>query len=292
MRKDSFHVHHPVDLEEALKKWNESTFDPVFLAGGTDWVLKWRQGEIDPLVVIDISHVKELKGIREEEDRIVLGAATTFDELSLHPLLNKYAMVLVQAAKSVGSTQIRNMATIGGNVANAAPCADSVTALIALDAKACIINQEKRIREAFIKDLVQDKHQDRLREKELIIEIFFEKEAVMTFNGFAKIGDRSTVTISKLNAGIALKCENGLIKKAQIALGALAPKAFVAEGLSHALVGKRMDGRLISFLQEEAVTIVDQSIKGRKSHPYKREAVKGLMDDLIANLVEVKADEI
>lgn len=291
MKQNALQVNCPqslIELVQYLEKADEKT---TILAGGTDWMLQWKQGEIHQNRIIDINRIPETKGIRIEEDMVIVGATSTFNEILSSQALQRCANILVQAAESVGSTQIRNVATVGGNIVNAAPCADSVTALMALDAKLRMINGKGEFRETELADVIHKQGDLAMKPDEVLIEVFFPKPPLGAYNGFAKLGDRSTVSISKLNAGLSICCKEGIIKKASISLGAIGPKAFVSETIGQELMGNKMDEKMKKTLIQSVVQLVDRSISGRKSHPYKREAVKGLMEDLIANLKEVVKHE-
>lgn len=269
-------------LVEALSSVNDTTY---LLGGGTDFMIKLRKHKIYSGTIINLTQIKELSFIQRENDTIKIGAVTTFTEIASHPLIKQYANCLAEAAGKVGSTQIRNAATIGGNIANAAPCADTVTALMALDAKIKIIDGNGETREKSLDEVVIGSERNTLEKNEAIIEIIIPVIGEKTRSVFAKLGSRTTVTISKLNIAVVVEYNQGnIIKEARVVVGALGPKAFRSRIVESALLGKKSSNNLLIELQEALVEQVDASILGRGSHPYKRDAIKGLAEDIFYKL--------
>ena len=132
----------PGDVDEALAILAEYGGKARVLAGGTDLVLQLKKEELAVEAVVDITGIAELRFIREENDEIKIGALATHSDLSSSPLLRLKAPFLAEAAESVGSLQIRNVGTIGGNIVNAQPAADTAIPLLALDALATVASPE------------------------------------------------------------------------------------------------------------------------------------------------------
>jgi CO/xanthine dehydrogenase FAD-binding subunit len=121
----------PRTLAEAVALLEERGPDARILAGGTDLIIRLRDGTLTPQVVLDVKGVTELApGIRVAEGRVVIGATTTMTEIAAHPLIGRDLAALAEAAAYVGSVQIRNRATLAGNLCNASPAADTVPALL------------------------------------------------------------------------------------------------------------------------------------------------------------------
>ena len=127
----------PTDLQEAIALLSDPGVCSQALAGGTDLIIELNRGSIKADRVVDINHIPELKMIREN-GRITIGAAVTFTEIIESPLLQNKALLLVKACREIGSPQIRNLATMGGNVAHASISADSLPALVCLEAEVMI----------------------------------------------------------------------------------------------------------------------------------------------------------
>ena len=125
------------ELRDALK---QATPKSKILAGGTDLVMAIHKYRCKPDLLIDLSGVKELKFIKLEDNHLHIGAMATFTQIKENESVRKHALCLAESAALVGSNQIRNAGTIGGNIGNASPAGDTIPALMALDARARIMN--------------------------------------------------------------------------------------------------------------------------------------------------------
>ena len=135
----SYLYYAPKTMPELLELLAEQQAGAMILAGGTDVMVEIRAGhKTDSLV--NVTRIPEMKGIRREGDMIHIGPATTFTEIVESPIIREAAFVLAQAALSVGSPQIRNRGTVGGNIVKGSPAADSVPALMALDARLRLVS--------------------------------------------------------------------------------------------------------------------------------------------------------
>ncbi|AKL97283.1 xanthine dehydrogenase, FAD binding subunit [Clostridium aceticum] len=279
-------IKRPKDMETLVKELSNANDQTYLLGGGTDLMIKLQKHRIYSGTIIDLTGIEELNYIQREKGMMKIGAVATFTEISNYPMIKRYANCLAEAARKVGSTQIRNIATIGGNIGNAAPCADTVTALMALDAKIKVINGMGEIMIKPIDEVVIGSEQNALKKDEAIIEILFPIVDKNWKSAFAKLGSRSAVTISKLNMAIVLEVnESNIIQEVKAAIGALGPKAFRSKVVEEALLGKKVSQALLIALQEALIKQVDLSISGRGSHPYKKDAVGGIADEIFHSLL-------
>jgi len=131
-------------IKETLYQLEEKAGRARVVAGGTDLLVEIQESvaQGEPLTLLDISQIEEIRGITESKGHLFIGAATTISEIANSPLIRTKARALAQGARSLGSPQIRNVATIGGNVVNAQPAADTSIPLIALGAEAKIVSSE------------------------------------------------------------------------------------------------------------------------------------------------------
>ena len=270
-------------LIECLRNADENT---GLISGGTDFVIQLKQKKIYSGTIIDLSRIDGLKYIKEDENVIRIGAGTTLTEVSGNKLINKYLPALSEAAGQVGSTQIRNRGTIAGNIGNSSPCADTVPPLMAAHATLKIINGEGKIYEKTIDDAVFGSGRSNLKLDEAIIEIAFPKLSSDYVSAFAKLGTRTTVTISKINAAVVLRYngDENLVSEARVFLGALGPKAFRSKIAEEVLINRNPSHELFKAFSEALTKQVDASIAGRSSQAYKREAIKGIAHDIFYKL--------
>ncbi|EGW37195.1 FAD binding domain-containing protein [Desulfosporosinus sp. OT] len=273
------------EVKETLSLIQE---EAVFISGGTDLVIQLNSGELKPAWLIDLSQIPELNYIKEAEGRLRIGSATTFTQISESSLVREKARCLGQAAAQVGSTQIRNRATLGGNIAKASPAGDSLPALLALDAWVSILGPQGLRRVSFAQ--LQAGSGAGLQAKELITEIDFPlckaQKEVQILSGFVKVGSRSAVTIARLNMALRVEIDsaNKQIREVRWAVGALGRTPFRLEELELTLQGKIVNQDLAQEISERLSLAVDQAIPGRHSQEYKRVAIQGLGYDLLCDM--------
>jgi CO/xanthine dehydrogenase FAD-binding subunit len=195
------------------------------IAGGTDIITGFhiespRFENIEQL--IDINNVDELKTVSIVDGNIIIGSAITFSEIIANPLLNEKLPLLVKSSKTIGSTQIRNRATLGGNFINNAPCADSVAPLLVYDAEIKIksFTSEKIM---LLQDFLVKPYGTRLKPDEIVTQIIVQIPSDNFKGDFYKLGRRRAVSISRISLAILLDVNNGLINQMKIASGAVTP---------------------------------------------------------------------
>lgn len=273
----------PVELMKALDILAVAGGQLRPLAGGTDLIPAARQGELRIKGFLDLSRLEELKGIKEEGREIHLGSLTTFSQLELSPLIKKRVPLLAEAASTVGSPQIRNQGTIGGNIANASPAADTVTALIALEAKARLVSSQGT-RVVPVGELLCGAGKTSIQPQEIIQEVFFSELPPGSRSGFIKLGRRKALAIARMNMAVIITLEDGIITRARVALGAVGPNPSRSQVLEKVLEGQKPAASLLEEFTSEAEQEVARMLGSRPSAPYKREAVKGIARDLLTRL--------
>lgn len=251
------------------------------LAGGTDLVIAMHEKRCKPDLLIDLSGVRELDYIRLEQDRLHIGATCTFTRLKENELVRKHALCLAQAAAVVGSNQIRNCATIGGNIGNASPAGDAIPALLALGALVRVMDSAGNIAELTVDQVITGPGKTSLKCNQVITGIVFPALPETYRSAFVKVGSRSTVTIARLNMAMVLNynAAANTVEDVRVALGAIANKAFRDARVEGLLNGRTVEPRLAGELEETLRVSVQEAIPGRHSLPYKEEAIKGLARD-------------
>ncbi len=252
----------------------------LLLAGCTDILVDLKKHLKGCELIIDLSGIDEMRFIKVQDNELIIGALTTFTELSESRLVREGALCLAQAAESVGSPQIRNRASIGGNIANCSPAADSIPALLALDAWIKYTDQKGCIYKSGLEDFLDNKGKAD-GEKVFIECIGIPLKEASGFSGFEKLGSRSEVTISKLSLAVSFTLDDkGRIVNPRLALGSVGKRAArikAAEKLMEGrMPGDGLTGELGSLLSKE----IEERLKERASMPYKKKAVTGLVEDL------------
>jgi CO/xanthine dehydrogenase FAD-binding subunit len=265
-------------LEEAIQLLTEPGIVSKPLAGGTDILVYVRQGEpwFDRLV--DVSLLPELKTIKGDDTCVRIGAGVTFAEAIESELLNQIAPFLVEACQSVGSPQIRNLGTLGGNVVNAAPCADSLPPLVCLDAVAHLRGAEGE-REVLVSELVTRPNQSQVRDGELLTHFSFSIPPEGVRSAFVKLGRRKAQSISRLSmATMGRTTSGGVVDFVRLTPGAATPRTKRFEEIEIMLLGERPTESLLIEAGEKAAALMVETTGRRWSTEYKEIAIKALSE--------------
>lgn len=268
-------------VEEVVNLLKEYKQDAKIIAGGTDVIIALRNSKISPKVLIDIAKVEELKKIENKKEKITIGAAVTYTQIVEDELFKNNLYGMLKACKMVGSPQIRNKGTIGGNIANASPAADSIPPLIALGASIKILGS-KGERVVLLEDYFSDKKTHGLMPDELIVCIEFDKPNKNQVLSFSKLGLRKALAISRatLSALVGLS-EDKHIESIKVASGSIGKYPMRELELENALIGKEFNAQIL----DEAISVIQASmdirLEGRSTLPYKRQAIISLLEELL-----------
>ncbi|MEW8959805.1 MAG: xanthine dehydrogenase family protein subunit M [Moorella sp. (in: firmicutes)] len=253
---NSFKYISPKTKEEALKILNELKEKGKIVAGCTNVLPNIKAKKITDCILVDISSLDELKGIKDAGDSVFVGSLTTINDLLRSDIIAREAKVLWQACRLFADPLVRNRATIGGNIVNASPAADGVIPLLALDATVCIESLANGKREVPLSEFFKGPGETILQSGELVTSINFPKASVMK-SAFIKFGLRKAMAISLANIGVVLQVNEDTITQARIALGALAPTPLRARETEKYLCGKRLNDEVMA----EASQIIKTEIK-------------------------------
>lgn len=274
----------PRSLDEALEMLARLTPRALPIAGGTDLLVDLREGRLGECHLVDISRLEELKVLEKRSGKIRVGAGLTFSEVERSGLLRECAPVLVKASSQVGSLQIRNVGTIGGNVAHCSPAADTIPALLVHRAKV-VLRSSNGSREVALEALLGGPYKALLAPGELITEFVLEDASHM-WGEFSKIGRRRELAIARLSLAALARKEDGRIGELYLALGAGTPVPRRMESAERALLGKRpQEGDLWEagwLMAQEMVSVSGP----RPSTHYKEKAACGLLVRTLLPLLE------
>jgi len=271
----------PATTDELVAALARATPMTRLLAGGTDLVNDIRRPGRQTDLLIDLSHMPALSYVRHDGDMLRVGAMTTFTELQADPLVHEHAFCLERAASQVGSAQIRNVATIGGNVANASPCADGATALVALSAEVTTLDGSGHRATRPLRDVLLGSGRTALTDGEAIVEFAFAALGNEHRSAFAKIGWRTAVSVARLSMALVVRFDPvaEVLSEVRVGLGAVGETAFRDAVLEGLLEGRPADEESARILAEGCADAVRRSIPGRYSLPYKERAAVGLAYD-------------
>lgn len=257
--------------------------DSKLLAGGTDLVLGLRREEQRAEYLIDLGKIVELKEIVEEDGHVIIGSMVTFEQLKESELIRKNYNLLFECSRKMGSPQIRNSATIGGNIANAGSAADSIPCVMSLDG-VLVIESVSGTRQISCVDYFKNYSEEKIKEKEILTKIIIPKKNVKS--GYYKLGKRNSLAIARVSAAVCLNIVDDTVTDIALGLGAVGRYPFRAAELEKNALGKKLDW----LYGDEALNIVKnhvyESIKGRKTMPFKKEAIKGVYKEALRNALE------
>lgn len=271
----------PETLPEALDLLDSGAPRVVPLAGGTNLIVDLRDRRRHAQVLMDVSRLKELQGIRRDNGYIVVGGGTTIAELLTDPLVTEHGAPLRDAAKVFAGPMVRNRATVAGNLVDASPAADTAPPLLVLDAEIELVSKTGTRRVPLDEFLVGVR--ETLRQPtELLLGVRWPVPPSDSAAAFYKTGLRKADAITVLSVALKIECDKQKrCRKARIALGAVAPRPIRAYAAEELLNGQTLAPRLLAQaagMAAEAARPIDD-IRG--SAAYRRRVVEVLVRRLL-----------
>lgn len=257
------------------------------IAGGTDLMRDFQQGEHRADCLVDITRISALHGIAVAGDVITIGATTTHAGLARSPVIRKHALVLAEAAAEVGSPQVRNTGTIGGNVVNAQPAADTALALLALDAEAEILSS-RGARWLPVAELYAGPGESRVDSTcELLCRFRFRALQGQAGSAYRRLNRRKTIALPSLCAAVVVRLRDSAFQSAAIAVGPVASKPWRASAAECWLRDKPADEKSVAhaadIAQREAEPR-DSLLRG--SRTYRKAMVAVLVEHTLQRALE------
>lgn len=265
----------PKTLQEACHLLWEACGKAKVIAGGTDLVIGLRNGDQNPQLLMDITNLKELRGIEESYGTLSIGAAVSHSEIASSPLVRQYGNVLSDAASEIGSPQIRNLGTIGGNIVNASPAADTLPPLLVLDATGKVASQEGE-REVPVAQLIKGPYETTLQPHEILVRITFKKLPKNMKGCFVRLARREAMAIARMSVALLIQMQEGQVKDIRIAPGAVLPTPQRLEGVEEFLKGRFPDGELLRAASRKVSETMIRRSGIRPSTSYKAPVVEAL----------------
>lgn len=270
LRLNTLQLRRAKTLDEALAALAAGQCRPV--AGGTDVLVQARLSN-DPVALVDISGIPALKALVETaEGGVAIGAGVCFSDLTASPLVQKKYPLLVTACDTIGSLQLRNRATLGGNIVNAAPCADSVPPLIIYDAEVELQSQQRGIRRVPLSEFITAGYRTQLQPDELLIAVILppplQHERLQ--QRYLQLGRRNALNITRqsLTGQFVIDNAKNLIR-CRLVDGAMFNKPQRLIALEKALTGRRLDAQLIEEGALVMHNLLNEAIGSRWSAAYK-----------------------
>ena len=275
-----FEYFEPRTLEEALRLLDEWGEDARVLAGGTDLLVQMKLRRVEPRCLINVKRLG-LRYIREEGEEVRIGALTRLRDLERSELIEREFPALHEAVRAMASVQVRNMATIGGNLCNASPAADTAPPLMVYGAR-LRLKSLRGERAVPVEEFFRGPGETVLERGEILVEV----EAPRPRGGSAFIKlSRTAMDLAKVNVAVLVSLEGGVISAARIALGAVAPTPVRAREAERFLEGRAPTRENFRRAGEIASTEIRPITDLRSTAWYRREVSKVLVADALERAV-------
>ena len=266
----------PQTVDQAISLLAGAGGDPRVLAGGTDLLVQLRAGVRDPELIVDIKQIDEAMAISTEAGGFRVGAAVSGARLKEHDTLSASWPGVVEAADLIGSTQIQGRASMGGNLCNASPAADTVPALIAAGATCAVAGPGGR-REVPVEEICTGPGQTILTDGEFVVSILLPARGSRSGDAYLRFIPRTEMDIAVVGVGVSLSLDrDGQCSAARVAVGAVAPTALLVPAAAEALVGGTIDDAAIDAMAA-AVRAVCRPIDDKRGTVAYRIEVAGVL---------------
>ena len=275
-RPEPFEVFQPVSVPEAREFFRKNGPGGHFLAGGTDLVIAIKEKGLVPRYIVDLKKIPSLSGIRESSDgSLTIGALTTMREIETSPVIRKKYPFLAQSAAEVGSIQIRNRATIGGNMANATPSADVAPALLVLNAKVKISRSggEKIV---LLEEFFIGPGKTIMEPGDILTEIVIPPTPPDFRGEYIKFSPREMMDLAYVGVavGVVVDGSRKICRDVRIALGAVSPTPIRARKAETLMLNQEITPSLAERVGEEASNECKPISDVRSSAAYRKEMVR------------------
>ena len=272
--------HAPSSISAAIELLSKSSTTPEtpirVLAGGTDLLVQLRSGMISPASIINIKKIPETTSISIKDDGVLVGASVSGAEFNENKTLKNLWPGVAEAFDLIGSTQVQSRASLGGNLCNSSPAADSVPALIAAGAIAHIAGPEGQ-KQIPVENINTGPGKNCLKAGEFIVNFEFPKRLVRSGDAYLRMTPRTEMDIAIVGVGINVTLDkSGKCIAARVGLGAVAPRALLVEEAANTLIGTTIDEAALNNLQQ-AISDACQPIDDKRGTIEYRTKVAGVI---------------
>lgn len=279
-------------LGETLEFLRKQKHFVKVIAGGTDLIIELRKdsGKLENIdKVLDISRLRVLKIIEEDENYVYIGPSCTHTEIACNPLINRYFPALAKASQSVGCLQTRNSGTIGGNIVNASPSADTVPALVSYNAELELLKDENIERIFTVKDFIKGPYKTHIQKDELLYCVRIpKKDNDERLHVFEKLGRRNALSITRISVCANAFLENGIIRDITIVPGAVLPLFRNIVSAEDFLKGKKPEKEILRQASEIVARDVFDEVGERWSTPYKKPVLEKMTYSALCNMFGIE----
>ena len=278
-------IYQPITLAEALEIYTSNPQLKI-IAGGTDVLISLHHGKLDDVELLSIKNLTELTGINYLTDgTIEIGTMTTFTEIFRNEIINKYIPILAEASVSMGGPQIRNNATIGGNICNGAVSADSAPTLFVLNADLRIVNNEG-VRIVPITEFYAGPGKVKLQSGEILTHIIIKKADYKGMYGkYIKFSNRKAMDIAMLSVATLGKVKNNKFTDLRIALGVSAPTPIRCTKAESFAFNKTIKEESIKQISEKTLLNANPRHSWRGSKVYREHLIQVLTERALKEII-------
>jgi len=277
-------VRSPRSLDDALAALAESPERWTVLAGGTDVMVYLEARTLKPYAVLDIWKLSALRFIRDEGDRLAIGALATYTDLLRSPLVAEHAPDLRAASAEIGAVAIQNRGTLGGNVVNASPAGDTLPALLAADAEVELQSLAGGERRVPLSEFFVAYRKTARRPDELLTAIRVPKLRPGERALFRKVGTRRAQAIAKMVLGVRVMLEDGRLSRPRIGVGCAGPMPLRATATEALLEGQRVSPELIERARTTLASEVKPIDDVRSTAAYRRRVAGNVLCTFLAEV--------
>ena len=278
----------PTSIDAATSLLTENLKTIKVLAGGTDVIVQMHSERIEPELIVDIKNIPELKQIEKTVDGFKFGAAISGKDLMLNEGFNKVWPGIMDGVRLIGSLQIRGRASVGGNLCNASPAADSVPPMIAAAAIANIVGPAGN-RNVPVETIIVKPGQTSLTKGEIVVSFQLPNRPPRSGDAYLRFTPRTEMDIAVIGVAINLTLDdNEICNSARVALGAVAPTPILDENAAETLIGTKLDEEALENLAR-AVQKSISPINDKRGTIEFREDVVGVLAKRVAEIAKTRA---
>ncbi len=244
--------HAPNSIDDAIKILADASLPPKVLSGGTDLIIQMQRPKAPESLVVDVKKIPGMRDAEWSEDGLTLGPAMSCAEFTKRQDIKSIFPGLVEAAYLIGSTQVQGRASLGGNLCNASPAADTIPALIANRA-ICVIQGPSGTRVVPVEAFVTGVGKNCLEQGELLAALTLARPEPGTADAYLRFIPRTEMDIAVAGAAVSLTLDSrGVCRNARIAIGAVAPTAILVPAAEDILVGERISDEVLAGVAQAA----------------------------------------
>lgn len=286
MRSDSslFALEAPPTLDAVLARLAAEPGKHTPIAGGTELMVALGVGRLNARSLLSIQHLHELRFLREEGDGLQIGAGTTFTDIRRSSLIAERFPLLARAASWTGSVANQNRGTLGGNLCNASPAADSPPALLAYDASVTLISASGTRKLPYCEFHLGYKR-TALRPDELLHSVTVPFPAPDAQHYIRKVGTRNAQAISKVALAAVVRMDGGVIQELRLGAASLADRPVRCSAAESALIGKQIGEQVIRSARAALATEAKPIDDIRSTARYRSAVAENLLEEFLRSLV-------